>query len=96
MMGGWKVALGAFSLGIVIGWLLWTFVYGQKTLTFKVFSGLVTVAVGSASMAAFRIGSDNPSDDFMFYFVGMAACITVLGALGYDPDARSNLASRQR
>jgi hypothetical protein len=85
-MQGWKVAFGAASCGIVVGWLLFTFVKGSKNLNFKVLSGLITIAVGSAAMAVFR-GADALSEDFMFYFVGMAVAITTLGSLGYDPDA---------
>jgi hypothetical protein len=85
-MQGWKIALGAASCGIVVGWLLFTFVKGSKTLNFKVLRGLITIAVGTAAMAVFR-GADVLSDDFMFYFVGMAISIITLGSLGYDPDA---------
>jgi hypothetical protein len=78
VMQGWKVALGAASCGVVVGWLLYTFVKGSKDLNFKVLSGLITIAVGTAAMAVFR-GADALSEDFMFYFVGMALAIMVLG-----------------
>ena len=85
-MQGWKVALGAFCCGIVVGWLVVTFVKSSKELTFKILSGLITIAIGTAAMAVFRT-ADALSDDFMFYFVGMAVAVVVIGAIGYDPDA---------
>jgi hypothetical protein len=84
-MTGWKVALGAFCCGLVVGWLLWTFVTGSKTINFKILSGLVTIAVGTAAMGVFR-GMDAISDDFMFYFVGMATSIIVPVVVGFKPD----------
>jgi hypothetical protein len=85
-MQGWKVALGAASCGVVVGWLLFTFVKGSKSINFKVLSGLITVAVGTVAMGVFR-GAGALSEDFMFYFVGMAVAVITLGSLGYDPDA---------
>lgn len=72
-------------MGFVVGWLLWTFVTAQKTINFRVLSGLITIAVGSAALAVFRVGQEHVTNDFMFYFMGVFVAVFVLALLRYKP-----------
>jgi hypothetical protein len=90
-MDSFKVALGAFCLGMFVGWLIYTFVAMQRTMNLKVLTALIGFAGGTAAItAAFKIGGVL-SSDFMYYFPGLMVTVLFLAALNYKERPRGPL-----
>jgi len=83
-------ALGSGSLGLVIGWLVWTFVVRAKTLTLKALSTLCSIAAGGTILAVWHgtgTGTAGSKPEVNAYFIGLLVAVLVLGLLNYDPPA---------
>jgi len=87
----WIIALGASSLGIVIGILVAWFVLEAKEMNLKVLSASVTVLTGGAVMGLFQFLSHSQTSEIWFYPIGLlvgfcAASIIDTIYYGYDPN----------
>jgi hypothetical protein len=74
-------------LGIIVGWLIWTFVQRSQTLTVKAISSLASLAAGGVVIAAATWGAETKAGDAVYvYPIGALLAIMVLGLLATDPD----------
>ena len=88
-MDSFKVALGAFCLGVIVGWLIYKFVSTQEKMNLKVLTALIGFAGGTAAVtAAFKIGGVL-SSDFLYYFPGLMVTVLFLAALNYEERPRA-------
>ena len=88
-MDSFKVALEAFCLGVIVGWLIYKFVSTQEKMNLKVLTALIGFAGGTAAVtAAFKIGGVL-SSDFMYYFPGLMVALLFLAALNYEERPRA-------
>ena len=72
----------AGSLGIIVGWLIWTFIHRSKSLTVQAISSLASLASGGVVIAAasWRAPTD-PGDAVYVYPIGALFAIIVRSLL---------------
>ena len=80
------VASGA--LGIIAGWLIWTFVQRATTLTVQAVGALASLAAGGAVIGAAAWGDAVPTDAVLVYPIGALIAIVLLGVMENDPQGR--------
>jgi len=74
-------------LGIIVGWLIWTFVQRSPTLTVKAITSLASLAAGGVVIAAASWGAKTEAGDAVYvYPIGAFIAIVVLGLLATDPE----------
>jgi hypothetical protein len=74
-------------LGIIVGWLIWTFVQRAKTLTVQAVGSLASLAAGGVVIATASWGAETKADDAVYaYPIGALLSILVLGLLATDPE----------
>ena len=59
-MTNWWTVSGTGTLGLTIGWLVWTFVVRSTTLPVKAISTLVAIVAGSASLLVWSLPQPTP------------------------------------
>jgi hypothetical protein len=73
-------------LGLIVGWLIWTFVQRSPTLTVKTITSLASLAAGGVVIAAASWGAKTAVGDAVYaYPIGAFGAIFVLGLLATDP-----------
>lgn len=73
-------------LGIIVGWLIRTFVERSETLTVKAISSLASLAAGGVVVAAASWGAQTKAGDAVYaYPIGALIAILTLGLLAIDP-----------
>ncbi len=78
----WWVVLGTGSLGLTIGWLVWTFVARSETLTIKAVGALVSIAAGGGLLALWKsTDTGDLTKEANAYFVGVFLSALVLGLI---------------
>ena len=81
----WWVVTGTGSLGLTIGWLVWTFVSRASTLTIKALSALASIAAGGGLLALWKeTDTGGLTKEANAYFIGVFLAALILGLL-YGP-----------
>jgi hypothetical protein len=74
-------------LGIIVGWLIWTFIQRSNTLTVKAITSLASLAAGGVVIAAASWGAETKAGDAVYvYPIGALIAIVILGLLATDPE----------
>lgn len=77
--------IAAGCLGVIVGWLIWTFVQRAKTLTVKAITSLASLAAGGVVIAAASWGAETQAGDAVYvYPIGALLAIVILGLLAMD------------
>jgi peptidoglycan/LPS O-acetylase OafA/YrhL len=77
--------IASSCLGIIVGWLIWTFVHRTNDLTVKAITSLASLAAGGVVIAAASWGAKTgPGDAVYTYPIGALIAIVVLGLLSMD------------
>jgi hypothetical protein len=81
----WWTLAGTGSLGLVIGWLVWTFVGRVADLNLKALTALVTIVGGGVALGVWRFSQDQGLPrEANAYFIGIFMSVLILGLL-YGP-----------
>lgn len=86
----WWIAVGAACLGLVIGWLVWTFVVRAPKFELKALSTVASVVGGSLPLLLWRGVNGSLPSEANTYFVGVFVAVAILGLLSYNPPPNSN------
>lgn len=87
-MNFWVIS-GTGCLGLVIGWLVYTFVQRAKTLTIAALSAVSAIVAGGGVLALWKgTGTGGLTSEANSFFVGLALSVMALGALN-SPDQNS-------
>lgn len=79
--------IASASLGMIVGWLIRTFVERSPTLTVKAISSLASLAAGGVVIAAASWGAQTEAGDAVYaYPIGAFVAIVTLGLLATDPE----------
>ena len=77
-------------LGVIVGWLVRTFVQRSKTLTVKAITSLASLAAGGVVVGAASWGAKTTAGDAVYvYPIGALLAIVVLGLLDMDEDLKA-------
>ena len=76
----WFVIFGTGSLGLVVGWLVWTFVDQAKTLTIAALGSLASIITGGGVLAVWKhTDTGGLTSEANTFFVGLALSVIILG-----------------
>lgn len=76
--------MASTCLGIIVGWLIWTFVQRSETLTVKAIASLASLAAGGIVIGAASAVKPGDGDAVYAYPIGALVAILVLGLLSMD------------
>ncbi len=78
--------IASACLGMIVGWLIRTFVDRSTTLTVQAISSLASLAAGGVVIAA-ALGPDARAGGAVYvYPIGALLSIVILGLLATDPE----------
>lgn len=88
--------IASACLGVIVGWLIWTFVQRSATLSVQTITSLASLAAGGVVIAAASWGAPTKAGNSVYvYPIGALVSIVILGLLNSEFEGSNKQPTRK-